>query len=357
VKVAANSLGEAAVVWARDGASDAASAVQAVYRNRQGAWSSPVDIGAVCADAADDLEIVIDDNGVAVAMWVGPTGALHAATRAASGSWVDRTVSTPATNVSDASLAIDGRGNAVGVWVGGPNTVVRAVIRPGASGTWQPPIDVSPAGSSSPTVAFGADGRSVAIWNRVAGQQATVASAELDGKGPVLDRLVAPMRPIAVGTNARFSIRVTPWAAALAGSARWRFGDSASARGTDVSHRYGRVGRYMVTFSQPDARGDISTVTTVVRVIAFVRSVRRPSIAGIPAIGATLTCRRGTWTGSPPISFRYRWTRNGSPISDARARMRRLVRRDAGSRIACVVIAANPVGSVRAVSRPVAVER
>ena len=86
------------------------------------------------------------------------------------------------------------------------------------------------------------------------------------------------------------------------------------------------------------------------------RSVRRPSITGSRKVGALLTCRRGTWAGSPPMSFKYRWRRNGEPIARATGRTHRIIPRDAGSRITCVVIAANPAGSVRAISGPVLVE-
>lgn len=37
--------------------------------------------------------------------------------------------------------------------------------------------------------------------------------------------------------------------------------------------------------------------------------VRRPSIVGVPNVRATLACRRGAWTGSPPITFAYTWQR------------------------------------------------
>ena len=60
--------------------------------------------------------------------------------------------------------------------------------------------------------------------------------------------------------------------------------------GTDVSHVYRRAGLYVVTVSQSDERGDVSTTTTAVRIVAPARSVRRPSITGSRKVGALLTC-------------------------------------------------------------------
>ena len=39
------------------------------------------------------------------------------------------------------------------------------------------------------------------------------------------------------------------------------------------------------------------------------RTPRRPTITGIAADGATLTAAQGTWSGTPPIDFGYRWQR------------------------------------------------
>ena len=100
--------------------------------------------------------------------------------------------------------------------------------------------------------------------------------------------------------------------APLAGVPEWIFGDGGRTRGTDVSHVYRRAGPYVVTVSQSDERGDVSTTTTAVRIVAPARSVRRPSITGSRKVGALLTCRRGTWAGSPPMSFKYRWRRTAS---------------------------------------------
>ena len=35
-----------------------------------------------------------------------------------------------------------------------------------------------------------------------------------------------------------------------------------------------------------------------------------PNITGSPAVGATLTCQPGTWTGLPAPTYAYRWLRD-----------------------------------------------
>jgi len=352
--VAVGAEGDTVVVWpARRGPDEVVEAAFLAYR--PGTWSAPVEIG-VRRPTFETPEAAVDLTGNADVAWVGPRGVETASRSYASGAWSRPVrVSMPPVAPFDVGLSIHGPGNAVALW----RTVdgrVQAALRPRAFGTWQPPIDVSSGGSAAPSVALDAYGRAVAVWNRISGERITVESTDLDGRGPVLDRLVAP-RAVALGARARFSIRAAPWAVPLAGVAHWTFGDGDAARGTEVSHVFDRIGRYTVTFTHADARGDISTATNVVRVVARVRNVRRPSIVGVPNVRATLTCRPGAWTGSPPITFVYSWQRDRKLIARATSRRYRLVRRDAGSLIACRVTATNPAGSVRAVSAAVAVTR
>jgi hypothetical protein len=143
----------------------------------------------------------------------------------------------------------------------------------------------------------------------------------------------------------------------LAGVSQWKFGDGDAARGTEVSHLYEQVGRFTVTFTQPDARGDVSTATTTVLVVARVRIVRRPSIVGVARVGHALRCVRGSWTGSPPIRYAYGWRRNGHLIAGADMFRYRLDPRDAGSRVSCEVVATNAGGSARATSAAVGIRR
>jgi hypothetical protein len=344
--------GEILAVWASRTGTTCCTVEAASYTSGRGRWEA-FDIGALRSPA--DMPRVAIRNDTGVAVWVDALGVESAVRTEGSQGWSRPTLVSGRTATAAApEVSVDSHGNAVAVWT--DSDTLRAALRPRASGRWQAPVDVSTGASAGAQVAMDGAGRGVVVWNRQISQQVAVMGANLDNRGPVLDGLSAPRTAVATGTVARFSIRPTPWAAPLAGVPEWIFGDGGRTRGTDVSHVYRRAGPYVVTVSQSDERGDVSTTTTAVRIVAPARSVRRPSITGSRKVGALLTCRRGTWAGSPPMSFKYRWRRNGEPIARATGRTHRIIPRDAGSRITCVVIAANPAGSVRAISRPVPVE-
>ena len=75
-----------------------------------------------------------------------------------------------------------------------------------------------------------------------------------------------------------------------------------------------------------------------------------PVISGTNAVGQTLSCTTGTWTGTPVISYIYQWKRNGSDISGATSSTYVLVQADASNTITCVVTATNVAGSASATS-------
>jgi hypothetical protein len=91
-----------------------------------------------------------------------------------------------------------------------------------------------------------------------------------------------------------------------------------------------------------------------------------PSIVGQAVEGRTLTANRGTWSGTTPMSFAYRWLRcptdggtaNGSDcaqIPGATDTTYRLRDADVGIRIRVRVTATNADGSDTAVSNPTAI--
>ncbi len=81
-----------------------------------------------------------------------------------------------------------------------------------------------------------------------------------------------------------------------------------------------------------------------------------PTISGTPKEGETLTAASGSWSGSTPISFAYRWQRcrsdggKCSNISNATNQAYKLVRDDVGRTIRVSVTATNGDGSANAVS-------
>jgi hypothetical protein len=87
-----------------------------------------------------------------------------------------------------------------------------------------------------------------------------------------------------------------------------------------------------------------------------------PTVTGTTRVGQILRTTRGTWTGTDPMLFAFRWFRcdgAGAPdasdcqrISSAAASTYVLRQADAGFRIRSQVVASNPDGSARATSNP-----
>ncbi len=90
------------------------------------------------------------------------------------------------------------------------------------------------------------------------------------------------------------------------------------------------------------------------------RNVSEPSISGTTRVGQVLRTTRGTWTGTDPITYAFRWYRcdgRGAPdasdcrrISNAGDNTYVLREGDAGFRIRSQVVATNDDGSTRATS-------
>lgn len=81
-----------------------------------------------------------------------------------------------------------------------------------------------------------------------------------------------------------------------------------------------------------------------------------PRIDGKHSVGSILHCSTGVWAGARPMTFSYRWLRNGTQLTGA-AQQHRIVAADRRQRLACVVTATNSVGTARAQSGSVAIRR
>jgi hypothetical protein len=78
-----------------------------------------------------------------------------------------------------------------------------------------------------------------------------------------------------------------------------------------------------------------------------------PTISGTPKVGKTLTCNKGTWTGSPPITYQYQWLRNGSPITGATGTTYVAKPADKNRSLSCRVTAHNIAGTASKTSAAV----
>ena len=105
---------------------------------------------------------------------------------------------------------------------------------------------------------------------------------------------------------------------------------------------------------------DSSAATTVAP-----SNIGEPSVTGTTRVGQVLRTTRGTWTGTTPISYAFRWYRcdgRGAPdasdcqrISNATNNTYTLRQGDAGFRIRSQVVATNADGTARATSNPTSV--
>lgn len=73
-------------------------------------------------------------------------------------------------------------------------------------------------------------------------------------------------------------------------------------------------------------------------------NVDPPSITGTAAVGQTLTCAPGTWSGLPTITTATKWQRDGADISGATNASYTVASADLGTVLTCLVTASNGSG-------------
>jgi hypothetical protein len=78
-----------------------------------------------------------------------------------------------------------------------------------------------------------------------------------------------------------------------------------------------------------------------------------PAISGTPAVGQTLSCSQGAWSGTMPQSYAHQWLRDGVAIGGATATGYTVTSADAGHALSCRVTASNLGGGASATSAPV----
>jgi hypothetical protein len=139
-----------------------------------------------------------------------------------------------------------------------------------------------------------------------------------------------------------------------------RHGQTYVVRSSDLDHSL----RVLVTARNAvDTTAALSGPTPVVKSApAAPTATAEPTVVGTPVVGQALHATNGTWSGTPPLQFTYRWRRchgAGEPdasdcrtIGGAATEDYTLRRADVGTRLRVQVTARNAAGSSTSTSNP-----
>jgi cytochrome c551/c552 len=125
--------------------------------------------------------------------------------------------------------------------------------------------------------------------------------------------------------------------------------NAASNPGTDFGEVQCPAAGSCVAFGEY-TNGERATRDMEVTGLEVPENTAAPIVSGTAEVGQTLTCSQGTWIGASPISFDYRWLRNGVAIGGAESSVYTVTAADEGHSISCEVTATDGAGSKSAVS-------
>jgi hypothetical protein len=196
--VAFDAAGNAVAVWKGFVRSSGGDVVFASYRPFGGSWTNAIGLSPPNRLTIEDLSLTVDAAGNALALWSEVTQGRQAVVAAdsrpaATGKWEPLEQLSPSGVFSTAaSLASDRSGNAVAVWTEGfANATVHAALRPGASASWEPPVQVAPSAEGADiAVAMDEHGNAVVAWERESGPSGyVIETSDLRAGRPVLAQL------------------------------------------------------------------------------------------------------------------------------------------------------------------------
>jgi hypothetical protein len=112
--------------------------------------------------------------------------------------------------------------------------------------------------------------------------------------------------------------------------------------------------------NQPDdgvsvIQGSTASGVNVALVPQAPNNTSAPVASGTPALGQTLSCSNGSWSGIPTIGYAYKWLRDGSTIEGATGSSYTVQSADQGHGVACEVTATNSKGHSSATSNTLSV--
>lgn len=189
-QIAIDGSGNAVAIWRRyDGNNDIA---QSSWSDDGGAsWSASVSLSEP-GEGASNPRIVIDESGVAHAMWNrydGNDGRVQY-TRTIDGgvTWsAPVNLSTSGGSAQRPHIAVDGSGNLIAVWVrdDGNNDIAQASRSTNSGVSWSTPVDLSLTGENagSPRVAADGSGNIVAVWTRSDGSNQRIQASRSTNGG------------------------------------------------------------------------------------------------------------------------------------------------------------------------------
>ena len=107
-----------------------------------------------------------------------------------------------------------------------------------------------------------------------------------------------------------------------------------------------------------NAGGNASATSATVQIPATApANTAPPLISGVPAVGQTLTCSQGSWSGTQPLTYAFQWLRDGKAINGASGPTHLVAQADAGNALTCRVTATNAAGAASATSSPVQIPK
>ncbi len=353
VSASVNQAGDTVVAWTDVEHGNAI--VSAAYHSAEvSGWEIQQDLSFPDGQAARPT-VGLDGRGNALATWDAWGLDIQGSFRPAGAAWQRPVVVSDGPGYGP-KLAVNATGGAVVAWtsptVGAP---IRAAVRSADDATWRQAGEVTPSSGRLGDISIDGAGNALAAWTGDESERGAWVAA-LDADGPVLSELQTPKRGY-VGQRLSFSVQARDVWSALAGPPVWSFGDGGSASGRTVTHTYSAPGRYDVSVTASDTLQHESGATRPIWIERAnpVRNLRAPAIIGPRRVGAALTCRPGTWAGTRPIRYTFRWLRDGRVMPDATGPRLRLRAGDAGALIACRVSATNYAGPGVATSKPVRV--
>lgn len=144
---------------------------------------------------------------------------------------------------------------------------------------------------------------------------------------------------VSAGVWTRYDMRV------VKESRQWLRDGTPIARATGreytlVSADFGKKISVRVTSTLDGKILKTQTTDATAKVAAATLSSSTPTIAGTVKVGNVLTVKRGTWTWG--TTFKYRWLRNGAPISGATASTYKVRTADRGKKITVQVTGSRP---------------